>query len=287
MRHKVRKASRHQGTNVGGVNLLRFLSPTSPQFALTSCKHFITSCPERQKPPEGYVCRICNTPGHLVRDCPTRHAVGDTGGRKPRPGYVCRACASEEHYIEDCPVANAGQRGGERRGKRDQIKEIGREHNCLNMICDTYGLQPTNAGSAYLIPTSRTHSFVTSLLHVNPCSHRKHLIVSIGNECYVTLPKGQIIPTQSNADGNNSSISTVPGGGHVLIVPIAHHPTYNTIPADIAPPILEETDKYVISVLFPHLPTLESDNYSIDTSLLSVLSTPPTTQAPYSLKSDV
>ncbi|KAG1803303.1 CwfJ C-terminus 1-domain-containing protein-like protein [Suillus variegatus] len=180
-----------------------------------STEHFITSCPERQKPPEGYVCRICNTPGHLVRDCPTRHAVGDTGGRKPRPGYVCRACASEEHYIEDCPVANAGQRGGERRGKRDQIKEIGPDECwfCLS----------------------------------NP-NLAKHLIVSIGNECYVTLPKGQIIPTQSNADGNNSSISTVPGGGHVLIVPIAHHPTYNTIPADIAPPILEETDKYKSSL---------------------------------------
>jgi hypothetical protein len=118
-------------------------------------------------------------------------------------------------------------------------------------------------------------------------SHRKHLIVSIGSECYVTLPKGQIIPTQSNAVGNNSSISTVPGGGHVLIVPIAHHPTYNTIPADIAPPILEETDKYVFSFLFPFLPTLESDSYSIDTSLLSVLSSPPTTRVPYSSKLDV
>lgn len=118
------------------------------------------------------------------------------------------------------------------------------------MIRGTYGLQPTNAGSAYPIPTSRTLSSLISLLPVNHRLHRKHLIVSIGSECYVTLPKGQIIPTQSNAVGNNSSISTVPGGGHVLIVPIAHHPTYNTIPADLAPPILEETDKYVLDFLF-------------------------------------
>lgn len=63
---------------------------------------------------------------------------------------------------------------------------------------------------------------------------RKHLIVSIGVECYVSLPKGQIVPPDEAA---------VPGGGHVLIIPISHHPTYSTIPPDLAPSILEETDK--------------------------------------------
>ena len=63
---------------------------------------------------------------------------------------------------------------------------------------------------------------------------RKHLIVSIGVECYVSLPKGQIVPPDEAA---------VPGGGHVLIIPISHHPTYSTIPPDLSPSILEETDK--------------------------------------------
>jgi hypothetical protein len=58
----------------------------------------------------------------------------------------------------------------------------------------------------------------------------------------LTLPKGQIIPTQSTPDESN--VARVPGGGHVLIVPISHQPTYNTIPNDIAPPILNETTKY-------------------------------------------
>lgn len=71
-------------------------------------------------------------------------------------------------------------------------------------------------------------------------SNRKHLIVAIGTECYVTLPKGQIIPTQSAANKVD-----VPGGGHVLIVPITHYPTYSTIPPDLAPPIVEETIQYV------------------------------------------
>ncbi|KAJ8521668.1 hypothetical protein ONZ45_g1663 [Pleurotus djamor] len=169
-----------------------------------STEHFINDCPERVKPPEGYVCKICNTPGHLVRDCPTRHAVGDTGGRKPKEGYVCRACGSENHYIDDCPVANQRHQGG-RRGQRGPPKEIG-------------------PGECW---------FCLS----NP-DLAKYLIVSIGNECYVTLPKGQIIPTQ------DSGSPDVPGGGHVLIIPISHYPTFSTIPPDLAAPILDETEKY-------------------------------------------
>ncbi|EEB91735.1 hypothetical protein MPER_09859, partial [Moniliophthora perniciosa FA553] len=67
----------------------------------------------------------------------------------------------------------------------------------------------------------------------------KHLIVGLGSDCYVTLPKGQIIPTQSAANHVD-----VPGGGHVLIVPIDHHPTYSTIPSDISSSIIDETEKY-------------------------------------------
>ncbi|TFK76363.1 nuclear protein [Pluteus cervinus] len=169
-----------------------------------SSEHFIDTCPERVKPPEGYVCRICNTAGHLVRDCPTRHAVGDTGGKKPKPGYVCRACGSENHFLEDCLVANQSSHGG--RERRHPPKEIG-------------------PGECW---------FCLS----NP-NLAKHLIVSIGAECYLTLPKGQIPSTQSP-----DVRKAVPGGGHVLIVPITHYPTYSTIPSDLALPILEETEKY-------------------------------------------
>jgi hypothetical protein len=43
----------------------------------------------------------------------------------------------------------------------------------------------------------------------------KHLIVTIGTECYVAMPKGQL---PSTSDGS----SPIPGGGHVLIIPIEH-----------------------------------------------------------------
>ncbi|KAF7295541.1 Nuclear protein [Mycena indigotica] len=174
-----------------------------------SSEHLINDCPERIKPPEGYVCRICNTPGHLVRDCPTRFQLGDTGGKKPKPGYICRACGSEEHYIDDCPASShrpSNLRDGGRGRRGGPPKEIAPDECwfCLS----------------------------------NP-NLAKHLIVAIGAECYVTLPKGQIPPTQSAADS-----TLVPGGGHVLIVPITHYPTFSTIPGDLAGPINEETEKH-------------------------------------------
>ncbi|KAH9928175.1 nuclear protein [Fomitopsis serialis] len=162
---------------------------------------------EPGKPPTGYKCKIsfyirlpgpskakrrlhlqiCNESGHFVRDCPVKNAVGDTGGRKPKEGYVCRACGSENHYIQDCPEANqpSGGRGGGR--GRGPPKEIAPDECwfCLS----------------------------------NP-NLAKHLIVSIGTECYGTWRR------------------------HVLIVPITHYPTYSSIPPDLAPPIVRETDRY-------------------------------------------
>lgn len=170
--------------------------------------------------------------------------MGDTGGRKPREGYVCRACGSDAHYIDDCPVANqrpaGGDRHGNQRGKRGPPKEIGREC-CVYFMGRLYKMltativQRMNAGFVSRTPTSRKFPSLFDLLHPDyrrPL--RKHLIVAIGGECYVTLPKGQIILPDTSA---------VPGGGHVLIIPISHHPTFSTIPPDLAPPILEETEK--------------------------------------------
>lgn len=45
----------------------------------------------------------------------------------------------------------------------------------------------------------------------------KHLIASIGTETYLTLPKGQLLPTSAETHGGSGS---VPGGGHVLIIPV-------------------------------------------------------------------
>lgn len=95
----------------------------------------------REKPPEGYVCRICKSTEvrlitllvgllildpskHFIRDCPEKNATGDTGGKKPPPGYVCRACGSEGHLIQDCP--NVRER---ERQPRNVLKDIGRTYH--------------------------------------------------------------------------------------------------------------------------------------------------------------
>ncbi|TFY76541.1 hypothetical protein EWM64_g7470 [Hericium alpestre] len=138
-------------------------------------------------------------PGHLLRDCPTTHQVGDTGGRKPREGYVCRACGSEAHYLDDCPVITERRQGAPER-RRGPPKEIAPDECwfCLS----------------------------------NPAL-AKHLIVAIGEECYVTLPKGQLVPTHAREQHPDARLSNVPGGGHVLIVPIAHFTTLSSIPDDL------------------------------------------------------
>jgi hypothetical protein len=45
----------------------------------------------------------------------------------------------------------------------------------------------------------------------------KHLIAAIGTETYVTLPKGQLIPTAKRHLDQGGSAPLVPGGGHVLV----------------------------------------------------------------------
>ena len=45
----------------------------------------------------------------------------------------------------------------------------------------------------------------------------KHLIVGIGSESYLTLPKGQLIPTTPAHIGPKGDKPLVPGGGHMLV----------------------------------------------------------------------
>ncbi|KAG6814562.1 hypothetical protein H0H92_000090 [Tricholoma furcatifolium] len=180
-----------------------------------STEHFINDCPERAHPPDGY-------PGHFVRDCPTRDEKGDTGGKKPKPGYS----PINAHH-----TANVVSGEAESAVLREKLHR-------------------RNVGFASRILTLRESSGTYKILEELLMNiNRKHLIVGIGSECYVTLPKGQIIPTQSSANS-----VAVPGGGHVLIVPITHFPTFTTLPPDLAGPIVNETEKYnaILTRLFIH-----------------------------------
>lgn len=74
--------------------------------------------------------------------------------------------------------------------------------------------------------------------------YRKHLLVSLGEECYLSLPKGQL-PVTSSDDPRIQQLFPVPGGGHILIIPISHHPTLRSLPAGEKENTLGEVEKSV------------------------------------------
>ncbi|OCF31893.1 nuclear protein [Kwoniella heveanensis BCC8398] len=179
--------------------------------------HWIQDCPQKNnrdtkdhsKPPPGYVCKICQSSDHFIRECPNKEDK-PRGPKPPPQGYVCRACGlADAHYIRDCPVVL------EREEAKSKRKELGPAECwfCLS----------------------------------NP-KVTKHLIVAIGSETYVTLPKGQIIPTLPKHIAQGGSKPLVPGGGHVLIIPIAHHPTLLSIPAEDAMSIISELEGFKSSL---------------------------------------
>eukprot|EP00128_Syssomonas_multiformis_P001551 Colp12_sorted_trinity150504_noHs@34406 len=81
---------------------------------------------DRMMPGEGYVCKLCNTPGHWIEMCPKKNVaedrsarvwrdesqsvwdvpVGKPGVKPPGPGYLCKICRVPGHWLADCPVKN-------------------------------------------------------------------------------------------------------------------------------------------------------------------------------------
>ncbi|GAA5987164.1 hypothetical protein JCM11641_002151 [Rhodosporidiobolus odoratus] len=136
-----------------------------------------------------------------------RNGGGERGG--PPDHYTCHLCQQKGHWIQDCPEKE----------QRDMDRDSMRAAR---------GMREGGAGGKPISPDDCW--FCLS----NP-KVTKHLIASIGSEVYLTLPKGQVCSVDS---------SPVPGGGHVLLIPIAHYPTLRSIPTDLAPPVLEEVELY-------------------------------------------
>lgn len=66
----------------------------------------------------------------------------------------------------------------------------------------------------------------------------KSLILAIGNNTYLAMAKGQLIPTN-----NSSKPPLIPGGGHCLIIPIHHCNTPYALDIEIGQPTIDEIDE--------------------------------------------
>ncbi|CDZ96519.1 Uncharacterized conserved protein [Phaffia rhodozyma] len=184
-------------------------------------------------PPPSYTCRICNEPGHWIQACPRKDAHNAekqvTQGDGPPANYVCRICKLPGHYIRDCP----------------------QKTNNSDSSADRQ-----NSGAVTGIPKRPELSPAECWFCLSNPKVTKHLIVSIGTETYVTLPKGQLPPTASATKMVQNKVTglpempagseqpgLVPGGGHVLIIPISHYPTVLSIPKEDAVGIESEIEK--------------------------------------------
>lgn len=140
---------------------------------------------------------------------------GGGGGKKPRSGqdgvrddgpppdgYVCKICGSSEHYIRLCPHKSGGRAGGASTSASTGLpnRPEGAEE-ALGPLTRREPIQMVGPQDCWFC------------LSNTGCA--KHLVVAIGQESYLALPKGQLPPASSEA-------SPVPGGGHVLIVPVTH-----------------------------------------------------------------
>ena len=142
---------------------------------------------------------------------------GERGDGPPPPGYVCKICGSTEHYIRLCPQKSA-PRSAAGNG---------------SVSADGVAGLPAKPKREAPIPVGPEDCWFC--LSNPKCA--KHLIVSIGTECYVALPKGQLPPAQDPAN-------PVPGGGHVLIVPMSHYGNVFDSDIEVRADILAETREY-------------------------------------------
>ncbi|SNX84250.1 uncharacterized protein MEPE_02958 [Melanopsichium pennsylvanicum] len=161
-------------------------------------------------PPRGYVCRICSTPGHFIRNCPDK--------APPRSDQNTHSAASTGSnnvpLIQSSNVSEA----------EEQTSGWGRSTMPLPAGLPT---KPTfhpheqhhqqNHRRQQMIPVGPSNCWFCLS---NP-SVQKSLIVTIGAESYLAFPKGGFSDPSINRIPHNAS--------HLLIAPLTH--TSNLLPS--------------------------------------------------------
>ena len=187
--------------------------PPPPHYVCNIChlpNHWIQDCPNKPPPsadsdvpPASYVCKKCHQPGHYVRLCPLvleEEAAREAG--RPPPSYICNKCHQPGHFIRSCPLI-----ADEMKARHDgpppgdyRCRKCGGLHwiTACPVIAEEEKARgkrkegvdgAAGAGCWFCLATEGV---------------RVHLIVSVGDECYVALAKGPLVPH------------------HLLILPITH-----------------------------------------------------------------
>ncbi|KAH9818714.1 CwfJ C-terminus 1-domain-containing protein-like protein [Melampsora americana] len=149
----------------------------------------------------------------------------------PPSNYVCKICEKSGHWIQDCSLKKDDSKSNLQDGYVCRICHIS-GHRIQQ--CPMKDIKNSNPNRNSLQPKEIEPSTCWFCLS-NP-QVTKHLIASIGSETYLSLPKGPL-PDPDSKDG-------VPGGGHVLIIPIAHYPSLLALPHEFSRSIQNEIRSY-------------------------------------------
>ena len=192
-----------------------------PSYVCKKCNqpgHYLRLCPLLAQenvsrtagvPPSHYVCRKCGQAGHFIQSCPLVKAEEEekaARGDRPPPGYACKKCGSSEHFIRECPLIR-----DEEEKRRDghaplpagyKCKKCGGEH--WIQLCPLIAAEEAERKKAREGGLDGEEKSAGCWFCLATDNVAMHLIVAVGDECYVALAKGPLLRD------------------HLLILPIAH-----------------------------------------------------------------
>ncbi|KAJ2661143.1 hypothetical protein IWW48_002554 [Coemansia sp. RSA 1200] len=147
-----------------------------------------------------------------------RNAAGSKQSRRPPPplNYLCRSCNQPGHWINDCPTRDQQQNKRQRTNDKPppgyicrQCKQPGHWRSDCRAAGD--------GGAASAADTQASCWFCLANPDVD-----QNLMVAIGDEAYVAMAKGALVVGGDKSQGFQREKCPVPGGAHVLVVPIVH-----------------------------------------------------------------
>ncbi|KAJ2764049.1 hypothetical protein IWQ57_005326 [Coemansia nantahalensis] len=148
-----------------------------------------------------------------------RHPGGRQDRRRAAPpplNYVCSSCNQPGHWVSDCPTKD--------QQKRRRMGEANPPSGYVCRGCSKPGHWrsdcPDGGGGAARGQAADALSKCWFCL-ANP-DVDQNLMVAIGDEAYVAMAKGALVVGGAAGDAFDGFSSPVPGGGHVLVVPIVH-----------------------------------------------------------------